>query len=57
MMTRYISPLVSTPGYRNTVGVARSWHFITVYGFVLTGIFFVIGLLTSTQWERLVPTS
>jgi methionine sulfoxide reductase catalytic subunit len=54
---RYLSPLVSTPGYRHTVGIARSWHFITVYGFVLTGVFFVIGLLTSTQWERLVPTS
>ena len=54
---RYLSPLVSTPGYRHTVGIARSWHFITVYGFVLTGAFFVIGLLTSTQWERLVPTS
>ncbi len=54
---RYISPIVSTPGYRHTVGIARSWHFITVYGFVLTGVFFVIGLLTSTQWQRLVPTS
>jgi sulfoxide reductase catalytic subunit YedY len=54
---RYISPIVSTPGYRHTVGIARSWHFITVYGFVLTGAFFVIGLLTSAQWERLVPTS
>jgi methionine sulfoxide reductase catalytic subunit len=54
---RYISPIVSTPGYRHTVGIARSWHFITVYGFVLTGAFFVIGLLTSTPWERLVPTS
>jgi methionine sulfoxide reductase catalytic subunit len=54
---RYISPIVSTPGYRHTVGIARSWHFITIYGFVLTGAFFVIGLLTSTQWERLVPTS
>jgi DMSO/TMAO reductase YedYZ molybdopterin-dependent catalytic subunit/thiosulfate reductase cytochrome b subunit len=54
---RYISPIVSTPGYRHTVGIARSWHFVTVYGFVLTGAFFVIGLLTSTQWARLVPTS
>src|SRR6202140_2613407 len=54
---RYISPIVATPGYRHTVGIARSWHFITVYGFVLTGVFFVIGLLTSTQWERLVPSS
>jgi sulfoxide reductase catalytic subunit YedY len=54
---RYLSPIVSTPGYRHTVGVARAWHFITVYGFVLTGVFFVCGLLTSDQWLRLVPTS
>jgi methionine sulfoxide reductase catalytic subunit len=54
---RYLTPMVSTPGYRHTVGIARSWHFISVYGFVLTGVFFVIGLLTSNQWERLVPTS
>lgn len=54
---RYISPIVSTPGYRHTVGVARAWHFITVYGFILTGMFFVCGLLTSEQWQRLVPTS
>jgi methionine sulfoxide reductase catalytic subunit len=54
---RYLSSLVSTPGYRHTVGVARSWHFITVYGFVFTGVFFVAGLLTSDQWRRLVPTS
>ena len=26
---RYISPLVATPGYRHTVGIARVWHFIT----------------------------
>lgn len=54
---RYISPVVGTPGYRHTVGVARSWHFITVYGFILTGVFFVGGLFTSEQWHRLVPTS
>jgi methionine sulfoxide reductase catalytic subunit len=54
---RYISPMMATPGYRHTVGVARSWHFISVYGFVLTGVFFVAGLLTSDQWRRLVPTS
>ncbi|MBC5825097.1 MAG: molybdopterin-dependent oxidoreductase [Candidatus Eremiobacteraeota bacterium] len=54
---RYISPIVALPGYRHTVGVARSWHFINVYGFVLTGVFFVGGLLTSDQWLRLIPTS
>jgi len=54
---RYISPLLALPGYRHTVGIARCWHFINVYGFVLTGLFFVCGLLTSDQWQRLVPTS
>ena len=54
---RYISPLVATPGYRHTVGVARSWHFIDVYGFLVTGIVFLTALFTSKQWQRLVPTS
>ncbi len=54
---RYISPVVASPGYRHTIGVARSWHFLNVYGFVFVGIFFVCGLLTSDQWMRLVPTN
>lgn len=54
---RYISPLVGTPGYRHTIGVARIWHFINVHGFIITGFIFV-GLLFSTeQWRRIVPTS
>jgi len=54
---RYISPMVATPGYRHTVGVARSWHFLNVYGFILVGIFFVIMLFDTEQWRRLVPQS
>jgi sulfoxide reductase catalytic subunit YedY len=54
---RYISPLVATPGYRHTIGVARSWHFIDVYGFLITGIVFLSALFTGEQWKRLVPTS
>jgi sulfoxide reductase catalytic subunit YedY len=54
---RYISAAVALPGYRHTIGIARAWHFINVYGFVLTGVFFVCGLLTSDQWMRLIPTS
>ena len=54
---RYISPLVATPGYRHTVGLGRAWHFMTVYGFVLTGMFFVCAAVTSGRWHRLVPTS
>ena len=54
---RYISPLIGTPGYRHTVGVARAWHFIDVHGFIITGILFVIMLFDTEQWRRIVPTS
>ena len=54
---RYITPLVGTPGYRHTIGVARVWHFICVHGFIPTGLIFLIGLLSTEQWRRIVPTS
>ncbi|HXJ39129.1 MAG TPA: hypothetical protein VNH18_07610 [Bryobacteraceae bacterium] len=54
---RYISPLVGTPGYRHTIGIARVWHFIDVHGFIITGILFVIMLFETEQWRRIVPTS
>lgn len=54
---RYISPMFALPGYRHTVGVARSWHFIDVYGFVITGVVFVTLLFATEQWRRIVPTS
>ena len=54
---RYISPLVGTPGYRHTIGVARVWHFIDVHGFIATGIVFIALLLSTDQWKRIAPTS
>src|ERR1041385_973100 len=54
---RYLSPLVSTPGYRHTVGIARVWHFINVHGFILTGVVFIALLFATRQWHRLVPDS
>jgi methionine sulfoxide reductase catalytic subunit len=54
---RYISPLAALPGYRHTIGIARSWHFLNVYGFIITGLIFVGLLFGTTQWQRLVPTS
>lgn len=54
---RYISPIFALPGYRHSVGTARSWHFIDVYGFILTGLIFIPLLFVSGQWARLVPTS
>jgi sulfoxide reductase catalytic subunit YedY len=55
--SRYISPIVATPGYRHTIGVARVWHFINVHGFILTGILFAALLFDTEQWRRIVPTS
>jgi len=54
---RYISPLAALPGYRHTIGIARSWHFLNVYGFIITGLIFVSLLFSTAQWRRLVPTS
>ena len=54
---RYISPLIGTPGYRHTIGVARAWHFINVHGFIITGLVFITMLFESEQWRRIVPTS
>jgi DMSO/TMAO reductase YedYZ molybdopterin-dependent catalytic subunit/thiosulfate reductase cytochrome b subunit len=54
---RYISPLVATPGYRHTVGIARAWHFMNVHGFIITGVIFAILLFATDQWRRIVPTS
>jgi methionine sulfoxide reductase catalytic subunit len=54
---RYVSPLIATPGYRHTIGLARCWHFLNVYGFITTGFFFVIMLFDTEQWRRLAPQS
>lgn len=55
--SRYISPVAGLPGYRHTVGIARSWHFLTVPFFIINGIVFIFLLLFTNQWKRLVPTS
>jgi sulfoxide reductase catalytic subunit YedY len=54
---RYISPWVALPGYRHTVGMARAWHFLSVYGFLLNGFIFIALFFFTDQWKRLVPTS
>jgi thiosulfate reductase cytochrome b subunit len=54
---RYFSPLIALPGYRHSVGLARAWHFINGYGFIITGLIFIPLLFLTGQWARLVPTS
>jgi len=54
---RYVSPLLALPGYRHVIGMARSWHFLSLYGFLINGFIFVAMLFLTDQWLRLVPTS
>lgn len=39
------------------LGLGRHWHFMIVAGWVLTGLIYVVMLLVSHQWTRLIPTS
>ena len=55
--SRYLNPIVGLPGYRHSVGIARSWHFITVPFFLLNGVIFIALLFFTNQWKRLVPVS
>lgn len=54
---RYISPLLALPGYRHTIGMARSWHFFNLVGFLLNGVIFAVLLFFTDQWLRLIPTT
>lgn len=55
--SRYLSPWIGLPGYRHTVGMARHWHFLSALIWVGSGLVFVLLLLATGQWQRLVPTS
>ena len=54
---RYISPAMALPGYKHTIGISRSWHFLSVPFFLLNGVVFVVLLFCTNQWKRLVPVS
>lgn len=54
---RYLSPWIGLPGYRHTIGVARHWHFLSVFFWVANGLAFAALLFATGYWRRLVPTS
>ena len=55
--SRYLSPWIGLPGYRHTIGMARHWHFLSVLFWLANGAIYVVLLLGTGQWRRLVPTS
>jgi sulfoxide reductase catalytic subunit YedY len=55
--SRHLSPWIGLPGFRHTVGMARHWHFLSVLFWVGNGFAFVVLLVATGQWQRLVPDS
>lgn len=39
------------------LGLGRYWHFLDAMFWLVTGVFYLLVLFTSPQWQRLVPTS
>ncbi|WP_220183631.1 cytochrome b/b6 domain-containing protein [Streptomyces diacarni] len=48
--------IVSLPGHKQ-LGMGRHWHFVSVIGWILTGLVYVVLLFATGQWLRYVPTS
>ncbi len=47
---------LALPGGKS-LGLGRQWHFLTVLGWVLTGLLYVVLLFVTPEWRRLIPTS
>jgi DMSO/TMAO reductase YedYZ molybdopterin-dependent catalytic subunit/thiosulfate reductase cytochrome b subunit len=45
------------PGMRDSIGLARWWHFSIILLWMINGIVFYALLFTTEQWLRLVPTT
>jgi len=50
------SPWLALPG-RTNLGLGRHWHFASVLAWITTGLTYIVLLLASGEWRRLVPTS
>jgi methionine sulfoxide reductase catalytic subunit len=51
-----ISSWLALPGRKN-LGLGRHWHGVTNTFWLLNGIIYVVLLLTTGEWARLIPTS
>jgi sulfoxide reductase catalytic subunit YedY len=47
---------LALPGGKN-LGIGRHWHFFSVIFWILNGVIYVILLVATGEWARLIPTS
>jgi methionine sulfoxide reductase catalytic subunit len=52
-----VSPVIALPGGKHSLGIARNWHFFSIFFWVLNGLIYVTLLFATGQWRRLIPTS
>ena len=50
------SSWIALPG-RKHFDLGRHWHFLSVVGWVATGLLYVVMLFAESEWRRLIPTS
>jgi methionine sulfoxide reductase catalytic subunit len=50
------SSWIALPG-RKHFDLGRHWHFLSVVGWVATGLVYIVMLLVASEWRRLIPTS
>lgn len=48
---------IGIPGIRHSIGLARWWHFSCDLLWLVNGIIFYVLLFSTSQWQRLIPTS
>jgi methionine sulfoxide reductase catalytic subunit len=51
-----LSSWIALPGHKH-FDLGRHWHFVSVVGWVVTGLVYVAMLGVSSEWRRLIPTS
>jgi DMSO/TMAO reductase YedYZ molybdopterin-dependent catalytic subunit/thiosulfate reductase cytochrome b subunit len=54
--TTALPPWLALPG-RGNLGLGRHFHFSAATGWVVCGVVYVVTLLATSEWRRLVPTS
>lgn len=52
-----VSPWIGLPGGRHSLGIGRHWHFFAAILWVINGGIYVLLLLLTGNWRRLIPTS
>jgi thiosulfate reductase cytochrome b subunit len=50
------SSIVALPGHKK-LGMGRRWHFVSLLGWVLTGVAYYVLLFATGQWHRYIPYS